>query len=114
MTHILNVTTMAMEDFTEKFTYKHVFVTDVPETNIVEKFDECFAFINTARQSGGCVLVHCMAGVSRSASVVIGYLMKFNNMNFTTAFEHVKQQRPCICPNEGFVRQLKELDKQLY
>ena len=113
VTHILNVTTMAMVDFPDRFIYKHVSITDLPETNIVASFDECFLFIDSARQSEGCVLVHCMAGVSRSATIVIAYLMKSEGMTFRAAFDHVKQRRPCICPNEGFQRQLKEFGEQL-
>jgi len=113
VTHILNVTTMAMVDYPDRFIYKHISITDLPETNITASFEDCFSFIETARQSGGCVLVHCMAGVSRSATIVIAYLMKSEGMTFRSAFDHVKQHRSCICPNEGFQKQLKEFGEKL-
>lgn len=54
------------------------------------------------------VYVHCNAGVSRSASFVIAYLMRELAMTFEEAFTFVKQKRPQIMPNHGFVTQLKQ------
>jgi protein-tyrosine phosphatase len=54
------------------------------------------------------VLIHCHQGVSRSATITIAYLMKRFNWNYEEAYEYVKERRPCIYPNKGFIRQLKE------
>ena len=59
------------------------------------------------------VLVHCMMGVSRSASMVIWHLMTREKMGLAEAYNLVKQKRPIINPNRGFVEQLKELEKEL-
>jgi protein-tyrosine phosphatase len=53
------------------------------------------------------VLVHCAAGVSRSASFVIAYIMKSRKIGFDEAYTFVKSKRPIITPNSGFVKQLK-------
>lgn len=53
------------------------------------------------------VLVHCNAGVSRAAAVVIGFLMRSEELAFTTALSLVKGARPSVCPNPGFVDQLR-------
>lgn len=55
---------------------------------------------------GGVVLVHCNAGVSRAAAIVIGFLMNSEEISFTNAFSWVKNARPSICPNAGFIEQL--------
>jgi protein-tyrosine phosphatase len=52
----------------------------------------------------GAVLVHCAAGVSRSASVVIYYIMRHFRWSFAKALAHVKAKRSVICPNDGFMR----------
>ena len=53
------------------------------------------------------VLVHCNAGVSRAAAIVIGFLMNSEEISFTSAFSLVKNARPSICPNAGFLEQLR-------
>jgi hypothetical protein len=45
-------------------------------------------------------------GVSRSATVVMAYVMRYHNMTRDQAYIHLKQQRPSINPNEGFWQQL--------
>lgn len=106
ITHILTTTSMNLEYFPGKFRHKHIPIDDLPSTDITKYFEECFLFINEALSSGK-VLVHCMAGVSRSATIVIAYVMKTKAMDFKQAFDHVKSCRPAICPNEGFLNQLK-------
>jgi len=107
ITHILSTTSMKLEYFPGRFSYEHVPIDDLPSTDITKNFEECFSFINEALLSGGKVLVHCMAGVSRSATIVIAYVMKSKAMDFKQAFDHVKSCRPAICPNEGFLNQLR-------
>ena len=53
------------------------------------------------------VLVHCNAGVSRAAAIIIGFLMNSEEISFTSAFSLVKNARPSICPNAGFLEQLR-------
>ena len=54
------------------------------------------------------IYVHCMSGVSRSASLVIFYVMKEKKWDYDTSFEYVQKIRNCIEPNSYFVEQLKE------
>uniref|UniRef100_A0A2R8PCK0 Dual specificity phosphatase 19 n=1 Tax=Callithrix jacchus TaxID=9483 RepID=A0A2R8PCK0_CALJA len=58
------------------------------------------------KHKDGVVLVHCNAGVSRAAAIVIGFLMNSEQTSFTSAFSVVKNARPSICPNSGFMEQL--------
>ena len=54
----------------------------------------------------GSVLVHCHKGISRSASFIIGYLMKKNSFTFIEALSHVQTCRPIVQPNDSFTAQL--------
>lgn len=63
--------------------------------------------IDSIVRSGQSVLIHCMAGVSRSASLVIYYLMKTHGIDFDTAYRIVKGRRSIINPNKSFQAQLK-------
>ena len=58
----------------------------------------------------GAALVHCAAGVSRSATVVLGYLMRHRGMSLLQALLLVKRARPAVCPNLGFFRYLRALE----
>ncbi|MEQ2214378.1 hypothetical protein XENOCAPTIV_004021 [Xenoophorus captivus] len=63
--------------------------------------------------SGQGVLVHCQAGVSRSATVVIAYLMKHTLMTMTDAYKYVRSRRPVVSPNLNFMGQLLEFERDL-
>ncbi|KAG5829974.1 dual specificity protein phosphatase 19a [Anguilla rostrata] len=112
VSHILNVAYGVENAFTDLFIYKTLSILDLPDTVITSYFDECFQFINQAESEKGVVLVHCNAGVSRSAAVVIGYLMSKEGLAFDDAFAAVKVARPAICPNPGFLEQLKKYRPQ--
>lgn len=58
------------------------------------------------------VLVHCVMGRSRSATLVLAYLMMKHSLSVVDAIEHVRQRR-CILPNHGFLKQLRALDIRL-
>ncbi|XP_006159612.1 dual specificity protein phosphatase 13 isoform X3 [Tupaia chinensis] len=60
----------------------------------------------------GRVLVHCAMGVSRSATLVLAFLMICENMTLVEAIQTVQAHRN-ICPNSGFLRQLQVLDNRL-
>ncbi|NWH80776.1 DS13B phosphatase, partial [Piaya cayana] len=60
----------------------------------------------------GKVLVHCAMGISRSATLVLAFLMICEDMSLADAIQTVRSHRG-ICPNSGFLEQLRELDLQL-
>ena len=59
-------------------------------------------------------MVYCRAGMSRSATLCIAYFMRYHNMSMDEAFQFVKEKRPIIHPNPGFVRQLKQFEAKLH
>jgi hypothetical protein len=99
--------------YKKEFKYKIVNIMDLPSQNIISHFDKAIEFINKAVTGGGRVLVHCFAGVSRSASTVIAYFMATRKMTFAEAFNYVKKKRPIIFPNFGFQKQLVEYEALL-
>ncbi|KAI9225723.1 MAG: protein-tyrosine phosphatase-like protein [Piptocephalis tieghemiana] len=108
ITHILNITDQPVATFSDSFKYLLISAYDVEETNILAHLDQTYNFIHQVLStSQGRVLVHCHAGVSRSASVVVAYLMRSLNLGFDEALEQCRQARPVVCPNEGFEEQLR-------
>ena len=67
-----------------------------------------YHFINNAVESDSKILIHCIAGISRSVSIVIYYLMKKHHMNFDDAFKMIKNKRKIANPNQSFKLQLLE------
>ena len=63
--------------------------------------------------SGGTVLLHWAAGISRSGSMMVAYVMVKEKMTFEDALKYVQERRKKVCPNEGFVQQLKKFEKEI-
>lgn len=80
--------------------------------DLSKHFGRCLDFIEKSLEETS-VLVHCLAGISRSATITIAYLMRTKKMGFDQAFSFVKKKRKIIFPNPGFVRQLRVFADQL-
>lgn len=93
--------------------YKTLPAMDSGHQNLRQFFDEAINFIDEARESGDRVLVHCQAGVSRSPTIVIAYLMKHTRMAMVDSYKYVKARRPIISPNLNFMGQLVEWESAL-
>jgi hypothetical protein len=81
-------------------------VMDLPYVNLRPHFKPSYAFIESHLSQGHNVYVHCMAGISRSSTIVLYWLMRKFQMNLLEALTFLKQQRPIIRPNDGFLLQL--------
>lgn len=66
---------------------------DLGHVDLKAHFNEVSDLIEEVRQSDGITLVHCVAGVSRSASLCIAYLMKYFGMSLREAFLHIRSVR---------------------
>ncbi|CAG5116700.1 unnamed protein product [Candidula unifasciata] len=108
ITHILSVDEKPLPDIlTNKFSYKHIFALDLYDFELLSHFPDCFMFIDEGRDGGGAVLVHCQAGMSRSATIVIAYLMHKLKLTKEQAIKKVTAVRHFIRPNDGFLQQLQ-------
>uniref|UniRef100_A0A670Z0S3 Dual specificity protein phosphatase n=1 Tax=Pseudonaja textilis TaxID=8673 RepID=A0A670Z0S3_PSETE len=86
---------------------------DSPTFDMSPYFQPAADFIHKAlSKSGGRILVHCAVGVSRSATLVLAYLMIYHHLTLVEAIKTVKDHRGII-PNRGFLRQLTTLDNSL-
>ncbi|NXK03398.1 DS13B phosphatase, partial [Herpetotheres cachinnans] len=120
ITHILNaadgpysINTGAKYYEDLQIEYYGVEAFDDPSFDLSIFFYDAANFIGKAlNTSGGKVFVHCAMGVSRSASLVLAFLMIHENMTLVDALKTVSAHRD-ICPNSGFLSQLRDLDIKL-
>nr|XP_019601555.1 PREDICTED: dual specificity protein phosphatase 13 isoform X7 [Rhinolophus sinicus] len=120
ITHVVNVAAGKFQvDTGDKFyrgmplEYYGVEADDNPFFDLSVHFLPVARYIRTALSvPQGRVLVHCAMGVSRSATVVLAFLMIYENMTLEEAIQTVQAHR-AICPNSGFLRQLQVLDNRL-
>jgi len=90
-----------------------VAINDAPSESILDHLEDALTFLDDClAKPAGAVLVHCAAGVSRSVSVVVAYLITRRKMKLEDALDKVKALRPIAFPNRGFMQQLAELDRQ--
>lgn len=128
ITHILNCTPDLSCFWGDKYTYMRMEILDLPSQNIRKHFDQAIEFIgkcsfslfipshilfiiDDALRSNGNVLVHCSAGISRSPTLVLAYMMKKNCWTLEEAFDKMRQLRCIVDPNVSFIVQLKEWEK---
>jgi protein-tyrosine phosphatase len=116
ITHILNCTAEwpAYHALPETITLKRISIKDMNNVNITEHLDDCHNFLDQVRQNGGRAFVHCTIGRSRSASVVLSYLMRSEKMSLGQAYNHLFSCRDIIKPNDGFMKQLMAFEHKLY
>eukprot|EP01061_Rhynchopus_euleeides_P034139 TRINITY_DN57855_c0_g1_i1.p1 TRINITY_DN57855_c0_g1~~TRINITY_DN57855_c0_g1_i1.p1 ORF type:complete len:397 (+),score=66.20 TRINITY_DN57855_c0_g1_i1:157-1191(+) len=95
----------------QQFICYQVVVNDTCDANIEAYFERAFAFIDKALDAKGKVLVQCQKGISRSATLVIAYLMQYHKWPFEKAFDFVKERRSIINPNLGFVLTLEKFGR---
>ncbi|KAF7300290.1 Dual specificity catalytic domain-containing protein [Mycena chlorophos] len=93
-----------------EFKYHRVDIEDRPSAAVAlsAHLPGACDYIGRALGRGEGVLVHCQQGVSRSAAVVIAFLIRDKGMSYDDALAFVKERRSCIKPNAGFVQALRD------
>ncbi|KAI4466347.1 dual specificity protein phosphatase 12 family member [Holotrichia oblita] len=110
ITHILTIDTSPLPNYIttklKQLNTKFIRLSDYPKEDLLSHLDSCISFINDGVYKGK-VLVHCFCGISRSASVIIAYMMRKYSLSYDEALRTVKSKRGIVFPNYGFICQLK-------
>ncbi|CAI4224717.1 unnamed protein product [Auanema sp. JU1783] len=110
--YVLTILDMKIEfTFQKNMVVKRIRIPDSPSENISTFFSEAIQYIHEARIRGASVAVHCLAGVSRSATIVTAYLITVCGLTFFNALSFVSSKRPAVNPNFGFRMQLAKYEK---
>lgn len=112
--YVLNASnTCPKPDFIPESHFLRVPVNDSFCEKILPWLDKSVEFIEKAKACNARVLVHCLAGISRSATIAIAYIMKRMDMSLDEAYRFVKEKRPTISPNFNFLGQLLDFEKKI-
>ncbi|KAG8052093.1 hypothetical protein GUJ93_ZPchr0001g32808 [Zizania palustris] len=118
ITHILclcsNEIGQSDSQFPDLFEYKNFSISDDDDANISDLFEEASVFIDHVDHVGGKVLVHCFEGKSRSATIVLSYLMLRKGFTLVKAWNLLKKVHRRAQPNDGFAKALLALDRKLH
>jgi predicted protein tyrosine phosphatase len=103
------------EGHESEFVLKLIILRDTATNDLLTILKEACDFIKSSLAQGdGGVLVHCQKGVSRSVSVMIGFVMEEMDLDYDTAFRYVRGGRAQARPNAGFEKQLQLWHKLRY
>jgi len=111
ITHIFNISRNHYRDYKTLIELKYK-IEDHSEENILIILPNIIDKIRELNNNGAKIFVHCFAGVSRSATVVLYYLMFYHKYSLETAFRFLRSKRMGIQPNPGFIKQLISLEKK--
>jgi predicted protein tyrosine phosphatase len=118
VTHVLNATE-ELANYKEhggEFKYLKLGLADEEEAAeaMHESLDKAKAFLDEGCSSNNACLVHCRYGQSRSATIIIAYIMASKRQTLRQAITQVKRRRPVIRPNNGFLGVLSYLDRRMH
>ncbi|KAJ3694642.1 hypothetical protein LUZ60_000019 [Juncus effusus] len=108
ISHILNTVPSCQNLYKNSFTYYCL------KDNTSLQFDDAIQFLEQCEKDKARVLVHCMSGKSRSAAVVIAYLMKSRGWRLAQSFQWVKERRPQISLSSSVQDELLEFEQKLF
>lgn len=113
--YILNVTPNVPNNFETNggFKYLQIPIKDHWSQNLTNYFPQAITFIDEGRNHNYGVLVHCLAGISRSVTVTVAYLMYSMSLSLDDAYEYVKRRKPNVSPNLTFMGQLLDFENTL-
>lgn len=106
ITCIVNVTKEISNFYPDEFTYHRYGVDDLLGSRIGNYYDSFLDICDSHAQSN--ILVHCFAGRSRSASLVVYYLVKRHDMSLLNAISFVRQRRSIVNMNIDFVNEIEK------
>ena len=112
--YILNCASECKNLFEDKIKYLKLDIKDQNDFPIENYFDKGIQFIkDSLNNNDGNILIHCMEGKSRSTTLLMAYLIKYQNENTNSAYKIIKSKRQLTMPNLGFMYKLREYEKNI-
>ncbi|CCK71965.1 tyrosine/serine/threonine protein phosphatase MSG5 KNAG_0I01800 [Huiozyma naganishii CBS 8797] len=103
---IPNLQVYIPDDFQQKIEYHHIEWSHL--SKISEDLNRLTEIMHRATLQGKRILIHCQCGVSRSASLIVAYIMRYDNLSLNEAYGKLKSVAKDVSPNMGLIFQLME------
>jgi dual specificity phosphatase 12 len=90
ITHILTVDSIPLPSYVTdlpKLTVRYIQAADMPKEDLLSMFPDCIQYIKDILESGKKILVHCYYGISRSATIVIAFVMEKYKLSYEKALQ---------------------------
>lgn len=113
ITHVASVVKRGCPRFPTGMDHICIPIDDTHDAHLIEYLDFTIRWIRRAFDRRGQVMIHCIWGMSRSASIAIAYLMASKGWSLEDALRHTVSKRQVVRPNSGFMRQLKTYEHVL-
>ena len=111
---IVNSSPCISNYFMKEFEYLNIDVKDISGANILLHLDDTVykmaEYISDNPTKN--ILVHCFMGSSRSATIIIAYLIKHHNYSLNDAMVYVKEKRMVVNLNKDFYTQLETFETE--
>jgi protein-tyrosine phosphatase len=115
ITHVLNCAeelSASPERYGALVGIRHIPMEDDETPEVEEQLRDAVNQLQVWQREGHTVLVHCRAGISRSPTVVLAWMILFQNLTLDDAWKTVVSARNSIRPNDYFMKFLKNLEKE--
>lgn len=106
--HVVCAAAELVPAFPNDFNYLHIAVDDTPHDDLFAHFENAYQLMSAAFERREPVIVHCAMGISRSSTVTLMFLIRRFRLTLERATALLKERRPFVQPNPGFVTQLKQ------
>ena len=116
ITYILNCGN-GLKNFYENeniFEYLYIPLYDSTSQKLDKYLEKANKFIKEGSENGNKILIHCGAGVSRSATLCLMYMITEKKYKFSEAYKIMKEKRKCVIPNMGFRKLLEQKSYEIY
>ncbi|KAI1845338.1 hypothetical protein JX266_008433 [Neoarthrinium moseri] len=111
ITHVVSLGCQPVSPRSPALAYHRLGLLDVPGADLGAPAALAGEIIKKARRDPDArVLVHCVGGVSRSPAVLAAYLVRKEGLSLREALRLLVSRRPCVRPNDGFLRQLRDME----
>ena len=114
ITHILNCAEEEPMNYPKDMTIIHIPMTDDEDDNAISQIIQGAQILAVWMNADANTIVHCKAGISRSVTVVLAWMIIYKEYTFNNAYKFVQGKRNFINPNDYYRKLLKIIEETFH